>query len=169
MAMTFETSAVRPHTHQAPRFAAQTYTPQRDVRQGDLGRRSRHWRIKPLALALVLAIVAVAVIGFGSDAAATNDDPAVVSQPAVSESVAAVPDAIEIYVVQPGDTLWEIATELAAPGEDVRQLVDALEEIAGGSQLDVGQRLIIEICSGFSQFGSADIKHILPTFKRDCQ
>lgn len=141
MTMTFDISANRSHTHQTPQFEAHTYTPQRDA--GEAASASR-LRIKPVALAVVIAIVAVAVIGFGSDAAASNDTAVPSAEVAVSESVAVVPDAIEIYIVQPGDTLWEIATELAAPGEDVRQLVDALEEIAGGSQLDVGQRLIID-------------------------
>ena len=46
------------------------------------------------------------------------------------------------YVVQPGDTLWSIARDLA-PGEDPRPLVDALDEIAGGALLQQGQRIVI--------------------------
>lgn len=141
MAMTFETSSLRSHTQQAPQLVAHTYTPRRDA---SVAPSPTGWRIKPVALALVLAIVAVAVIGFGSDAAATGSEVEAPSEAVVAETANVVPDAIEIYVVQPGDTLWEIATEMAGPGEDVRQLVDALEEIAGGSQLDVGQRLIID-------------------------
>ncbi len=86
---------------------------------------------------VVVVIVMAAVIGFGSDVAASG------RISAVSES-SEITDTIEIYVVQPGDTLWEIASAIALPGEDVRPLVDALQEIAGGSQIDVGQQLIID-------------------------
>ena len=47
-----------------------------------------------------------------------------------------------VYVVQPGDTLWAIAGEMA-PGRDPRPLVDALDDIAGGALLQPGQRLVI--------------------------
>lgn len=83
-----------------------------------------------------LALIAV-LVGFGSGAAAT--DPL---QPASSESQ--VVDAIEIYVVQPGDTLWSIAARLQPEGADLRPTVDYLDEAAGGSRLDVGQRIIID-------------------------
>ena len=46
------------------------------------------------------------------------------------------------YVVQPGDTLWTIALDLA-PGEDPRPVVDALDEISGGALLQPGKRLVI--------------------------
>ncbi|MGY1745649.1 LysM peptidoglycan-binding domain-containing protein [Blastococcus sp. SYSU D00695] len=32
-------------------------------------------------------------------------------------------------VVRPGDTVWSIAAEVAGPGEDVRAVVDAIEEL----------------------------------------
>ena len=51
------------------------------------------------------------------------------------------PDAI-VVVVQPGDTLWAIASWLD-PGSDPRSLVDALSGIAGSDTLRPGQRLII--------------------------
>jgi nucleoid-associated protein YgaU len=34
-------------------------------------------------------------------------------------------------VVQPGDTVWSIAVAVAGPGEDVRRVVDAIEELNG--------------------------------------
>lgn len=49
----------------------------------------------------------------------------------------------EIHVVQPGDTLWSIATEIA-PADDVRATVDRLADLNGGASLEVGQRLIID-------------------------
>ena len=51
------------------------------------------------------------------------------------------PDAI-VVVVQPGDTLWAIASWLD-PGSDPRSLVEALSGIAGSDTLQPGQRLVI--------------------------
>lgn len=45
-------------------------------------------------------------------------------------------------IVQPGDTLWGIATDLD-PASDPRGLVDQLTDLAGGSQLQPGQQLIV--------------------------
>ncbi len=89
-----------------------------------------------VAALIGLTIVAVWV-GFGGGAAAT--DPL---QPASTDSQ--VTDAIEIYVVQPGDTLWAIAGRLRPDGVDLRPTVDYLDAVAGGSQLDVGQRIVID-------------------------
>jgi LysM repeat protein len=50
--------------------------------------------------------------------------------------------ATDLYVVQPGDTLWSIAAEIDPTG-DVRATVDALAGLNGGSSLSVGQRLTI--------------------------
>ena len=47
-----------------------------------------------------------------------------------------------VYVVQPGDTLWDIARALA-PGEDPRALVHDLAGTAGGAALEPGQRIVI--------------------------
>ena len=35
------------------------------------------------------------------------------------------------YVVQPGDTLWEIAASVAAPDQDVRRLVSDIGRLSG--------------------------------------
>ncbi len=51
------------------------------------------------------------------------------------------PDAI-VVVVQPGDTLWAIASWLD-PGSDPRSLVEALSGIAGSDTLQPGQHLVI--------------------------
>lgn len=91
-------------------------------------------------LLLALALGAVIIVGFvvfGGNAAANSP-----VQPVSPDSEIA--DAIEVYVVQPGDTLWAIATEVARPGEDIRPIVDQLKERTGGSALDVGQRIIID-------------------------
>ncbi len=47
-----------------------------------------------------------------------------------------------VHVVQPGDTLWSVAAELA-PGRDVRITGDQLRELNGGAPLVVGQRLLL--------------------------
>ena len=49
------------------------------------------------------------------------------------------PVAGQRYVVQPGDTLWSIATEIA-PDADPRAVVDALRDANGGPELEVGER-----------------------------
>ena len=46
-----------------------------------------------------------------------------------------------VYVVQPGDTLWDIALAVA-PG-DPRALVHDLAEAAGGAALEPGQQIVI--------------------------
>jgi hypothetical protein len=50
------------------------------------------------------------------------------------------PPAPEVYVVQPGDTLWSIADQVA-PGADRRDVVGRLTDAAGGSALVPGQRI----------------------------
>lgn len=52
------------------------------------------------------------------------------------------PTAEELYVVQPGDTLWSIAADVN-PAGDVRATVDALAELNDGSAISVGQRLVL--------------------------
>ena len=89
------------------------------------------------ASALALTIVLV-LIGFGGDAAANGP-----LEP-VSGDSELIDDVIEVYVVEPGDTLWAIASEIARPGEDIRPIVDALTDQTGGASLDIGQRIIID-------------------------
>jgi LysM repeat protein len=48
----------------------------------------------------------------------------------------------EVYVVQPGDTVWSIAERFAAPGE-LPVLVEQLVRANGGSQIRVGQALVM--------------------------
>ena len=51
------------------------------------------------------------------------------------------------HVVQAGESLWSIASELA-PGRDPRPLVDALAERNGGSAIQAGQTLVIPMFEG---------------------
>ena len=48
-----------------------------------------------------------------------------------------------VYVVQPGDTLWDIARALA-PDRDPRAVVHELADTAGGAALEPGQRIVID-------------------------
>ena len=48
-----------------------------------------------------------------------------------------------IYVVQPGDTLWEIADKFNPEGTDIRYTVDELSKVTGGAQLQPGQRIVL--------------------------
>ena len=101
------------------------------------GTADRSPSINTISAAVLAALIVAAFVGFGGDAAANGP-----LEPASEHS--RVVDAIEVYVVQPGDTLWSIATAVSFEGEDIRPLVDHLKSVAGGSALDVGQRIIID-------------------------
>jgi hypothetical protein len=47
-----------------------------------------------------------------------------------------------VYVVRPGDTLWDIAVRLA-PDRDPRIVTAALERSAGGASIRAGQRIVL--------------------------
>jgi LysM repeat protein len=47
----------------------------------------------------------------------------------------------QVYVVQPGDTLWSIASSLT--DGDIRSFVDELTDLNGTASVDVGQRLVL--------------------------
>ena len=61
----------------------------------------------------------------------------------------------EVYVVQPGDTLWDIARTLA-PDRDPRALVHELSGTAGGAALEPGQRILIDEAGGIAVAGIED-------------
>ncbi len=70
-----------------------------------------------------------------------------VAQGSATESMpdgepAAVVSSADTYVVQPGDTLWGIATELA-PGEDPRPVVDQLVELNDSASIAAGQEIVL--------------------------
>ena len=51
------------------------------------------------------------------------------------------------YVVRPGDTLWAIASSVAAPGQDVRPLVADIARLSGvdADSLQPGQVILIPV------------------------
>lgn len=71
---------------------------------------------------------------------------ALAAQPADAEAPAA-PVAVRTHVVAPGETMWQIAAETAAPGADVRDVVDELVELNGltGSGLAAGQQILVPV------------------------
>lgn len=91
------------------------------------------------ALALVVVTLALAVAALVADAAfgalsATPD-----SAPVVGASSDPTP---AVVVVQPGDTLWSIAAEIA-PDRDPRATVDRLVALNGSAAIQSGQRLVL--------------------------
>lgn len=79
-----------------------------------------------------LVALTVALTLFGASSAATGEK----GRPVPTRSV----------VVQPGDTLWMIAAEVAEPGE-VREAVHRIQELnaLSGSSLAVGQELAVPV------------------------
>jgi hypothetical protein len=65
---------------------------------------------------------------------------------AVAEGPGA-PVAVDTYTVGAGETLWSIAGAFAAPGEDVREVVDELTELNGmaGSSLTAGEQILVPV------------------------
>lgn len=101
-------------------------------------------------LSVIVAVVAttvVSIVGIGSAGAErAADAPQVVVPETEAADVLEGPGAT-LVIVQPGDTLWTIA-ERVAPTVDRRKAVDELAKIAGGSMLEVGQRLEIPAVFG---------------------
>jgi Tfp pilus assembly protein FimV len=104
-------------------------------------------RLAVLLVALVVAVIAVRLltaIASSPDttlATSSTGAPAVTvhSPLAYGASGTPVPEGAT-YVVQPGDTVWSIAEQLAPTG-DVRGMVDRLVDLNGGAALEVGQHL----------------------------
>ncbi|MGI5190682.1 LysM peptidoglycan-binding domain-containing protein [Promicromonospora sp. CA-289599] len=55
------------------------------------------------------------------------------------------PTEVRVHAVQPGETLWGFAQEVARPGEDVRHAVGRLQELNGMStgSVRVGELLLL--------------------------
>ncbi|GGB97267.1 LysM peptidoglycan-binding domain-containing protein [Cellulomonas carbonis] len=59
----------------------------------------------------------------------------------------AAPVPVVAHVVEPGETLWEIAARTAEPGQDVRDVVADLTELNGlpDVALEAGQQLLVPV------------------------
>ncbi len=90
-------------------------------------------RRRVVVAGVLLVVFVVALLAAGRVAAVLGGD---------SASVPEHRSGAASYVVQPGDTLWGIAHSLQPDG-DVRALVRALTRVNGGSQLTVGQQLVV--------------------------
>lgn len=82
----------------------------------------------------VLSILAIALVALGM----TLGGRAFASDPVA-------PVAVAEHYVSAGETLWQIAGRVAAPGEDVRDVVDMLVDLNGRSSasLQVGERILV--------------------------
>lgn len=100
-------------------------------------------RRRLVALVVVVGVVIAVVMAARALAAAVTLPPAPASSqvaPVVS-GPAPLPGG-EVYVVQPGDTLWSIAGRVA-PGVDRRDVVDRLAAQRGDGPLRPGERILL--------------------------
>jgi len=109
------------------------------------------YRRRRLAVALLVAaaVAAGCVLlsvraGDGASTVRTATAPVVVHDPAAYGAAHLSPPAGAVYVVQPGDTIWSIARQLAPTAGDVRPLVDRIVELNGSAALTTGQRLRLQ-------------------------
>ena len=85
---------------------------------------------------LVVVLLALAVLLAGTLAATR----------ATAEGPTSAPQ-VERYVVSPGDTLWAIASGVARPGEDLRDVVREIEMLNGmpSAVLTAGQQILLPV------------------------
>ena len=95
----------------------------------------------------VAAMIAAAVLALAVVAARPDRVPPGEANPWPSTGEVSIPAELPgVYIVQPGDTLWDIAVAIA-PGADPRGLVHELADAAGGSTLEPGQQIVIDASS----------------------
>ena len=97
------------------------------------------YRRRRLAVAMVVVAAAALVLALSRP----DRVPPGEANPWPSTGDASLPAELPgVYVVQPGDTLWDMALAIA-PG-DPRALVHDLAEAAGGAALEPGQQIVID-------------------------
>ncbi len=118
----------------SPRYSVPSDGPAVKVRRSPQAvgpvRLTRRGRIVVMAVFLGLALAVM--VGLGGWATATRD--------------AGTPEPVRVVEVQPGDTLYGIAGEIAGPGE-VREMVHRIRQLnalpSGG--LQAGQKLAVPV------------------------
>ena len=95
----------------------------------DLSRRMRLTARGRRAVVLV-AVLTLGVVLLAGRAAAADDSG---------------PLPVEVYTVATGDTLWQIASRVTTPGEDIRDVVIRLEELNRMSSVDLraGEQILV--------------------------
>jgi hypothetical protein len=94
-------------------------------------------------VALILAVALVVVAMTGIRAVLRPLTGSVDGRPlSTVDGSAPVPAGTETILVQPGETLWDVARDLQ-PSGDVRPLVDELAALNGGATLEAGQNLLL--------------------------
>ena len=83
---------------------------------------------------MALVVVAIALLLLSGVSGALGADPLTSSESPGAPSAR--------YVVQPGDTVWSIATEMA-DGGDVRPVVDAIIDARGNAALQPGETILL--------------------------
>lgn len=80
--------------------------------------------------ALLVVVVALGAILLAGRAAAADDSG---------------PLRVQVYTVAAGDTLWQIASRVTTPGEDIRDVVIRLEQLNRMSSVDLraGEQILI--------------------------
>ncbi len=99
----------------------------------------RRRRVVALILAVALVVVAMAGIRAVLRPLTGSDDGRPLS---ALDASAPVPAGTETLLVQPGESLWDIARDLQPTG-DLRPLVDELAALNGGATLEAGQNLVL--------------------------
>lgn len=116
--------------------------PQLRLIEGGAGRPgpSKATFLRRRLVAFLLMVTCVVAVAVGTQAALR---PLVASPGGGASAASGVTQANDGYVVQPGDTLWSIATAITPGGSDIRATVDRLVELNGGPELTVGRNLVL--------------------------
>ncbi|MCY3649629.1 MAG: LysM domain-containing protein [Acidimicrobiaceae bacterium] len=93
---------------------------------------------------VVAAVIAAAVLTLAVVAARPDRVPPGEANPWPSTGEVTIPAQLPgVYIVKPGDTLWDIAVAIA-PGTDPRGLVHELADAVGGAALEPGQQIFLD-------------------------
>jgi len=130
--MATQSTQMNPHHPRSPRPAPRPRAHGPGVSAlPDYRRVAVYRRRRAVAVAFVLVLVAaILALAFVGGRASADGESTGEIRPAA------------VYVVRPGDTLWDLAVALA-PDRDPRVVVAALERAAGGTSVRPGQRIVL--------------------------